>query len=95
MDPSALLAGALALAAGALLLAFTLALGRLIRGPHLPDRVVALDTIGYVAVGLIAVGAVRTGVPALLDAAVLLGLVTFVATVALARRVGGPPAPRA
>ena len=55
---------------------------RLVRGPTLPDRVVALDLIGVVVVGLIVVLAASTGVRATLDAAIVIALVAFVATVA-------------
>lgn len=65
---------------------------RLLRGPTLADRVVALDLIAIIAVGIIAVYALRTGEEQLLDAAVVLALISFVATVALARIIerGGP-----
>jgi multicomponent Na+:H+ antiporter subunit F len=55
---------------------------RLVRGPTLPDRVVAMDLIGVLAVGLIVVLAASTGVRATLDAAIVIALVAFVATVA-------------
>jgi multicomponent Na+:H+ antiporter subunit F len=67
----------------ALLLAFV----RLVRGPSLPDRVVALDLIGTLVVGVIAVYAIMTGQPVLLDAAIVLALVAFLGTVAFARYV--------
>ena len=55
---------------------------RLVRGPTLPDRVVAMDLIGVLAVGLIVVLAASTRVRATLDAAIVIALVAFVATVA-------------
>jgi multicomponent Na+:H+ antiporter subunit F len=72
---------ALALIGLALFLAFV----RLVRGPTLPDRVVALDLIGVLAVGMIAAYAVATGQPVLLDPASVVALVGFLGTVALAR----------
>jgi multicomponent Na+:H+ antiporter subunit F len=57
---------------------------RLIKGPTLPDRVVAMDLIGVLAVGLIVVLAASTGVRAVLDAAIVIALIAFVATVAYA-----------
>ncbi len=62
-----------------------LAFARLVRGPGLPDRVVALDMIAYLAVGVIALWTLASGVPAYLDAALVLALIAFLATVAFAR----------
>lgn len=72
-----------------LLFLLTLTLGaaavRIIRGPHLADRVVALDLVAYVAVCLIATGAMLTGEGPLLDVALVLSLLAFLGTVAFAR----------
>ncbi len=72
-------------ALGALLLAIALVFVRLVRGPTLPDRVVALDTIAIIAVAFLAVFAIASGRPAYLDAAITLALVAFLATLAFAR----------
>lgn len=66
-------------------LAFVLAFVRLVRGPGLPDRVVALDLVAFLAVGLIALWTRATGTAAYLDAALVLALIAFLATVAFAR----------
>lgn len=66
-------------------LAFLMAFVRLVRGPSLPDRVIALDLIGMLAIGMIAARVVAIGEPYLLDAASVLALVSFVGTVAFAR----------
>ena len=58
---------------------------RVVRGPHLADRVVALDLVAYVAVSLIATGAMLTEEGALLDVALVLSLLAFLGTVAFAR----------
>ena len=58
---------------------------RLVRGPTVADRVVALDVLAVIAIGFIATYTVATGASALLDAALVLALVAFVATVAFAR----------
>jgi multicomponent Na+:H+ antiporter subunit F len=60
---------------------------RLAKGPTLPDRVVAMDLIGVLVVGLIVVLAAWTGVRATLDAAVVIALIGFVGTVAYATYV--------
>ena len=57
---------------------------RLIKGPTLPDRVVAMDLLGVVVVGFIVVLAASTRVSATLDAAMVIALIGFVATVAYA-----------
>jgi multicomponent Na+:H+ antiporter subunit F len=60
---------------------------RLARGPSLPDRVVALDLIGMIAVGMIACYDIVTEQPVLLDAATVVALVAFLGTAAFARYV--------
>jgi multicomponent Na+:H+ antiporter subunit F len=57
---------------------------RLIKGPTLPDRVVAMDLLGVVVVGFIVVLAAATDVSETLDAAMVIALIGFVATVAYA-----------
>jgi multicomponent Na+:H+ antiporter subunit F len=67
--------------AAALLLAFI----RLARGPSLADRVLAVDHITILAMGIIAVWGLVSAEPAALDLAIVIALVGFLATVALAR----------
>lgn len=57
---------------------------RLIRGPSLPDRVVALDVIATMAVGVLALVSIQTGQQIILDVALSIALITFLGTVALA-----------
>jgi multicomponent Na+:H+ antiporter subunit F len=64
-----------------------LSLLRLARGDSLPNRIVALDALLLVAVSGIAVGAVRTGRGAFVNALVLAALLGFIGTVAVARFV--------
>lgn len=68
-----------------LLLAMLLVLFRLARGPNLGDRIMALDTLTTLAVGLIGALTVRTGLELYLDIAIAIALVGFLSTVALAR----------
>jgi multicomponent Na+:H+ antiporter subunit F len=73
--------------AGALPLLFigtVLAFIRLVRGPSLPDRVVALDLVITSGVAIIAVYAIATGQSVYLDVAVVLALTSFLGTVAFA-----------
>lgn len=67
--------------------ALFLALLRLLWGPTLPDRVVALDLIATIVVGFIAVYAVATDHALLLDLAMVAALIVFIATVAFAQFV--------
>ena len=60
------------------------ALVRLMRGPSLADRVVALDLIAALAVGLIAVYAIYDEQPMLLRAGIVVALMVFVGTAAFA-----------
>jgi len=73
------------LAIGLLLVAMLLVIIRLIRGPNLGDRILALDTLTLLAMALIGVFAVRTGLSLYIDIAIALGLASFLSTVALAR----------
>lgn len=68
-------------------LAFAIAVWRVLRGPTLPDRIVALDTLVVVAIGFIAAIGMKTGFALYIDIAIALGLVGFLATVAFARFV--------
>ncbi|MEM9709542.1 MAG: cation:proton antiporter [Pseudomonadota bacterium] len=65
--------------------ATALALVRLVLGPSLPDRVVALDMMTVMIVSFCGVASIRYEEPAFLDVALALALVGFLATVALAR----------
>ena len=68
-------------------IALFLALVRLVRGPSLPDRAVALDLIAVVNVGIIAVYAINTNQSVLLDAAIVVGLISFLGGVAYAQYI--------
>lgn len=81
---------------------FLLTVWRVIKGPTLPDRVIALDMLVGIVMGFIALIAIRTGFTLYIDIAISLGLVGFLATVAFARFIlsrqrregedGSPPA---
>jgi multicomponent Na+:H+ antiporter subunit F len=61
-----------------------LAFVRLARGPSLPDRVVALDLLATVGISIIAVYAVATNQPVVLDVAIVVALLSFLGTIAFA-----------
>jgi multicomponent Na+:H+ antiporter subunit F len=73
-------------------LALCLAFVRLFLGPSLPDRVVALELFSSMIVGIIGVVAIATDVPSLLDVAIVMALMAFMAAIGFARFLerGGP-----
>lgn len=70
---------------GLIVLSVALIFVRLVLGPSLPDRVVALDMMTVAIVAFCCIAAIRYDTPAFLDVALVLALVSFLATVALAR----------
>ncbi|MEM1360450.1 MAG: cation:proton antiporter [Pseudomonadota bacterium] len=70
---------------GLIILSILLGFYRLARGPSLADRVVALDMMTVSIVAFCALFAIRTDDTVFLDIALVLALVGFLATVALAR----------
>jgi len=70
-----------------LTLSFVLTIVRIVIGPTLPDRILALDMLVTIGIGYIAIIAIKTGYSLYLDIAIALGLVGFLATVAFARFV--------
>jgi multicomponent Na+:H+ antiporter subunit F len=87
MTPEQIVSFATILASVVLSAAFLLTVYRVVIGPTLPDRIVALDMLVGIAIGFIAVIAIRTGFTLYVDIAIALGLVGFLATVAFARFV--------
>lgn len=63
-------------------LAILLALYRLMKGPTLPDRIVALDLIAALCMGFAIVYAVSTSQVRYLDITAIVALVAFIGTVA-------------
>lgn len=58
---------------------------RLVLGPSLPDRVVALELTSLITAGMIVTYAIASGTVAYLDVAIVLALIAFLATVAFGR----------
>ena len=73
------------IAFGLLLLALLGAFVRIVRGPTLADRVIALDLLAVTLVAFAGVYAARTGKIAFLDVSLALALVAFFTTVIFAR----------
>jgi multicomponent K+:H+ antiporter subunit F len=76
---------ALDFALGCTALSLLLVSWRLLRGPDLVDRVLALDTLYVNVVALIVVLGLRRDTALLFEAALLIALLGFVSTAALAR----------
>jgi len=80
-----ILAWALDFAILAIALAMALCLWRLLRGPEITDRVLALDTLYVNAVALAILLGLRLDTLLLFEAALVIAMLGFVSTVALGR----------
>jgi multicomponent K+:H+ antiporter subunit F len=70
---------------GCLALAMVLAALRMSRGPRAQDRVLALDTLYACSMLMMMVFGIRTGKDLYFEASLVIGMLGFVATVALAK----------
>jgi multicomponent Na+:H+ antiporter subunit F len=66
-------------------LALLLTVARIVVGPTLGDRVLALDMLTVVALGFVGTICIRSGLFLYLDIAIALALLGFLATIAFAR----------
>ena len=85
MSASDILSWSTTVAMAVICLSFLLTVLRVLLGPTLPDRVLGLDMLVSLAIGFMALFAIRTGYALYIDIAIALGLVGFLATVAFAR----------
>ena len=76
---------AIMISVGMVSVAGALIVWRLLSGPSVSDRVVALDTLSLLLVSFLVIFSVASDVDAYLDAAIVLSLVAFLGTVAFAR----------
>ena len=70
---------------GAMTLAVLLSLYRLLRGPALADRILALDTMYVNTIALLVLAGLRRDNALYVEAALVIALLGFVGTVALAK----------
>ncbi len=77
------------IAAGLAVLSIILSFIRLIKGPTIADRAVALDVMTIIAVSLIVYIAAVSGRIIYLDVAMVYGLISFLGVVAIARYLEG------
>lgn len=76
---------AVAVTIGLIGLAMALNLWRLARGPSLPDRILALDTLGINTIALVMLIGVALGTADYFEAALIIAMMGFVGTVALCK----------
>lgn len=78
---------------GFLLLALALVLTayRLFRGPTAADRVLAIDLLAVITAAAVLLYGLSSGEPVFLDVVVVLGIIIFFGTVALARTISRDP----
>lgn len=70
-----------------ILAACLLGVARLFKGPSLPDRILALDTLYINAIALIVLYGITTASNIVFEVAMLIALIGFVGTVALAKNL--------
>lgn len=80
-----MLALAIPVAFALLALALLLNLWRLLRGPDLPDRILALDTLYINSIALLVLFGIHLGTAIYFEAALLIAMMGFVGTVAVAK----------
>ena len=73
---------------GVLVLGILICLWRMIRGPHLADRVLAADTVAMLVAGLVVMLAIKYDTTLFYDAALVVAILGFVSTVAFAQYIG-------
>lgn len=66
-------------------LALVLTVARLIKGPDMPDRILALDTLYINAIALIILLGIWLNTDLYLEAALLIAIMGFIGTVAVAK----------
>ncbi|MCT8127204.1 MAG: K+/H+ antiporter subunit F [Alishewanella aestuarii] len=80
-----MLAQVIFLVFGMISLALLLNLWRLMRGPSLPDRILALDTMYINSIALIILYGLLMGSPLYFEAALLIAMIGFISTVAVCK----------
>jgi multicomponent K+:H+ antiporter subunit F len=75
------------IAMGAFALAMVLNLYRLLRGPGMPDRILALDTLSVNTIALLVLAGLRDATTIYFEAAVVIAMLGFVTTIVLSKYV--------
>ena len=87
MNSFSLLASVLPFAIGGIVLALLLCLWRLLKGPTITDRILALDTLYINALALVVLLGVAFSTSLFFEVALLIALLGFIGTVVLAKYV--------
>jgi len=66
-----------------------IALYRVMKGPSIHDRILALDSIGYIVIGIVAVHSIMLESHAYLETILLIGILAFLSTIALSKYMEG------
>jgi len=77
----------LAIGLGAIMLAMVLNLWRLLLGPEITDRILALDTFYINTIALLMLLGIQLGNAIFFEAALLIAMMGFIGTVALAKYI--------
>ncbi len=72
---------------GLFMVAVALLLYRVIKGPSMPDRAIALDTIGVNIISAIAIVSILLKTKAFLEAILILGILAFIGTIAFSKYI--------
>ncbi len=67
-----------------MLVAALMAITRFVRGPNMSDRIISVDKLATLWIGVIAAYAISTDQPVILDATTVIALTSFLGTVAFA-----------
>ncbi|TSI08333.1 Na(+)/H(+) antiporter subunit F1 [Lysinibacillus sp. BW-2-10] len=67
------------------MISIAILLYRVIAGPTLPDRAIALDTIGVNLISAIAIISIMLQTKAFLEAILILGILSFIGTIAFSK----------
>ena len=68
-------------------IAILITLVRIILGPSLPDRIIALDMIGVNLISGIAIISILLGTKAFLEVILILGILAFMSTIAFSKYI--------
>ncbi len=87
MTPQALVGYAIVVSMHLVGLSMLMALYRMLRGPTLPDRILALDTLFVAAIAQLMLFGMWLGTPVYFEAALVIAMLGFVGTVVLSKYV--------
>ena len=87
MTPQALVGGAVVASMVIVGLAMLMALARLLRGPTVPDRVLALDTLYVATIAQLILFGMHLGSAIYFEVALIIAMLGFVSTVVLSKYV--------